>query len=144
MVVTPADSAVGLEESVAVKATVVLPVLVGVPEIVPCGSSVKPAGSVLAVLQVTGSVPPVPARARLYCCPTVPFEDVGTIVERVGAATEASVTDFEAVAIVGEVESVTVTVNVELPVAEVCPEMMPVEPSRLSPLGSDPEVTDHE
>src|SRR4051794_29019304 len=69
---------VGLEESVAVIATLVVPATVGVPAITPF-EMVRPPGRLFAV-NVYGPVPPLAFRVTLYSLPTKPVGSVVVVI----------------------------------------------------------------
>ena len=129
--------------SVAFTVNVLVPALVGVPEIAPALDSVSPVGSApLPSAYVSPPAPPVAATLAEYAVPTVPPASV--VVENTiagGAATPIVNVCVELAA--GDPESFTVTVNVTLPAAMGVPVIAPVDAFKLNPGGSVPVVTVH-
>lgn len=133
--------AFGLVESLTCTVKLKVPAEVGVPEMAPVAEArLRPAGSEpWLMLQVYGDVPPLAARVALYTPACVPS---GSAVVEIVTGTEIPILKFFlAFCGVGEVESVTCTVKAEMPEDVGVPEMVPVEADRISPVGSDPEVT---
>ena len=80
-------------------------------------------------------VPPLASIVALYTTPTVPF---GNVFVRASAAGLITIVSGPDVVCVGEPESVTFTVTVELPAVVGVP--LTVHPLMLRPAGSVPEV----
>ena len=126
---------VGLPESVTITVMFDVPGAVGVPPTVQ-PLSVSPAGNVPDVIeQLYGVVPPLASIVALYAMPTVPLGNEFVSVRAAGLITIVSGPE---VVCVGEPESVTFTVTVELPAVVGVP--LTVHPLRLSPVGSVPDV----
>jgi hypothetical protein len=125
----------GLPESVTITVMFEVPGAVGVPPTVHPVSE-RPAGNVPDVIeQLYGVVPPLVSIVALYTTPTVPLGKEFVIVRAAGLITMVSGPD---VVCVGEPESVTLTVTVELPAVVGVP--LTVHPLMLSPAGSVPDV----
>ena len=97
----------GVPESFTVMLTVLGPLAVGVPLIVPVPASMlRPAGNPVAD-HVYGETPPVAATGALYVCPVMPLASVVVVMLSLGIIVIVNV--LVAVKAVGLVESVTVT-----------------------------------
>ena len=113
------------------------PAVVGVPEIVPA-ARLSPAGSdPLATDHVYGGDPPLSVRPCEYAAPSVPAVNAEVVMLNIGALTASD----RAALMETEVLSVTLTVNVAVPVVVGLPDIVPA--ARLRPAGSDPLATDH-
>jgi hypothetical protein len=125
----------GVPESVTITVMFEVPGVVGVPPTLhPVSES--PAGKVPDVIeQLYGVVPPPASIVALYTTPTVPFGNVFVSTSAAGLITMVSGPD---VVCVGDPESVTLTVTVELPAVVGVP--LTVQPLMLSPAGSVPAV----
>ncbi len=137
---------VGAVESVTSTEKLVVPEAVGVPDMVPVDAfKVSPAGRAPEFIdQTKGVVPPLAARVALYAVPCCPLgSEAVVILIGVAAAATAMLKDFVAVCLVGAVESVTLTVNVNVPEAVGVPLTCPVAVFRFSPAGRTPELIDH-
>ena len=137
--------AVGVVESVTLAVKLKEPEAVGVPEIVPAEDSVRPPGNAPALmLQPYGVVPPLAASVVEYALPACP-EGIETVLicSEATAAAIVMLTDFEVVCGVCE-ESLTRTVKEVVPAIVGVPPIWPVEAVKPRPVGSDPEVIDHE
>lgn len=125
----------GLPESVTMTVIFEVPGVVGVPPTVQPVSE-RPAGKVPEVIeQLYGVVPPLASIVALYTTPTVPFGNVFVRFSAAGLITMVSGPD---VVCVGDPESVTLIVTVELPAVVGVP--LTVQPLMLSPAGSVPAV----
>ena len=116
---------------------VLVPAVVGVPEIAPPVARLRPAGSVpLAIDQLYGGVPPDAASDCEYAVPTVPLGSDAVVTASVGGLI-TSVRDAVAVCD----EAATRTLNVALPAVVGVPERTPAL-ERLSPAGRVPLASD--
>lgn len=121
----------------AVTVKLEVPVVVGVPEIVPELLNVNPAGKLPLSLQVMVPTPPVDCSAALYGVLTTPLgRDVVVMASR-GLIVMLSAW-FTVCG--GEPESVAVTVKLVAPPAVGVPEIAPVEGLSDNPAGSEPLV----
>lgn len=119
-------------ESVTVTETVEVPSVAGVPLIAPPADTLKSGGSPAAD-QVYGGTPPMAASCAEYPAPTCPFGSEDVVMVR-GAAVTRIVKDFDALA---PSVSVTVTENVNVPVAVSDPASVP-SLENVAPEGSEP------
>ena len=127
-------------ESATSTVNVLVAAAVGVPERIPVGLKVRPAGKVpVPRLHVYGAVPPVAAKITLYAFPTVPAGSGDVVVIATGGRLITSVAASVAVC-AGLPESVAVIVNVLVPAAVGVPAMTPAV-LRLRPAGKVPAVT---
>jgi len=127
-------------ESVAVIVDVNMPAVVGVPEIMPLLESDIPGVSSPAVtLKVYGASPPLAVMLLLWATPSVPCGRGGG--DRVtGGQTGLLMTLVYACKPVQPLESVAVTVKVNVPAVVGVPDITPVPVLNNIPLGSDPAV----
>ena len=113
------------------------PAVVGVPEIAPALLRVNPAGRVPVVtLQAAVPTPPVDCNAALYAVPTTPLGTDAVVMA--SKALIVMLKDWVAVSW-GELESVAVTLKVEVPAVVGEPEIMPELP-KFNPPGKVPVV----
>jgi hypothetical protein len=137
--------AVGVVESVTLAMKLNGPDAVGVPEIVPVAAdSVRPPGKAPELtLQLYGVVPPVAARVVEYATPACPEgTELVVICTGLTAAAIVILSDFAAV-FAGDEESLTCTLNDDIPACVGVPLICPVAAVRFSPAGKDPELIDH-
>jgi hypothetical protein len=129
-------------ESVTLTVNEEVPAAVGVPLITPEVLSVNPAGKDPELIdQLYGVVPPVAANVDEYEVPAVPPGREEVVI--CTAVTEAVTVMLRlAVAVcAGELESVTLTVNEEVPAVVGVPLITP-EVLSVRPAGNEPELTD--
>ena len=129
--------------SVTRSVKVLVPVPVGVPEIVPRSpDKINPDGSAPeTMLHRYGLVPPVAASAAVYAVFCVAAGNE-VVVTASAPTTAALMVMLRALLAVCELLPVTCTVNVLVPVPVGVPEITPVLVTRVSPSGSDPEAID--
>jgi hypothetical protein len=133
---------VGVAESFTITVKVDVPFARGVPLITPFAAfSERPAGNEPTLIdQVYGAKPPVSATAAEYA---TPFWAVGSDVVLIDIADTTIESAFVPVPAVGVVESVTLTVKLNVPVVVGVPVIAPVEAFSERPLGNEPVVIDH-
>jgi hypothetical protein len=126
--------------SVTCAEKVLVPALVGVPEITPVPeSSVSPAGREPLVMdQVYGDVPPVTASVALYAKFRVPLGKEPLVTLSGPIMVRLSVWVAET-----ELESVTRTEKLLVPATVGVPEIIPVPDPSVRPAGREPEAMDH-
>ena len=116
----------------------VVPAVVGVPEITPWGESESPLGNadVLDKLHTYGGVPPLAVNVCEYAVPTRP---PGTPVLEITKGTTTFISKLTlAVAAATGSESCTRTVKLLVPACVGVPEITPVDLLSVSPPGSEP------
>ena len=138
----------GLPASLMATVKFDVPVAVGVPEMIPVEApSVNPAGRLPeATDHVYDGVPPLACSCVEYAVPSVPEGSEEVVIARDPGVVDAELIvmdEFTVAVWAGLLESSTVSVKAEVPLAVGVPEMIPVEALSVSPAGRLPAVTDH-
>jgi hypothetical protein len=133
---------VPLSLTVAVKLDV--PLVVGVPEIIPVvAARVSPAGRLPAVIdQVYAGVPPVADMGLEYAVVAVPPGSEAEIVNAGGVGAATTIERVTDLVCAGLPASVTVAVKLDVPLAVGVPEISPVLAPKASPAGRLPALMD--
>ena len=131
-------AAVAEADALSVTHTVKLldPAVPGVPDMVPAAARLNPAGNVpLATAHEYGGDPPVAPSAWEYATPTVPAGSDDVVIPKTGGL----IVIVKSVVTLSGAKSLTVTVNVNVPLFRGVPVMVPSRLS-VSPAGSVPPV----
>jgi hypothetical protein len=125
-----------------VKVGLVVPMAVGVPEMVPVLANARPAGRVPLTDQVYGAVPPVALSEELNDAFITPADKLVVLIASGDPAATTDKARMPAAVWTGEPASLTVTPIEKLPLTVGVPEINPVVADRLSPEGRAPEEID--
>jgi hypothetical protein len=129
--------------SVTETVNVELPLAVGVPEITPALDSVSPAGRLPdAMDHVYPGVPPVTLSAFAYDAPTCAAGSEPDPMLSVGITGRTTIENVTVWLCAGELESETLKLKLDVPLAVGVPEITPALES-VNPAGRLPDATDH-